>query len=168
MTIDYLEGCLTEEEKQEIQSVSSDIYIHFLVEKPGMSYAALDDLYGHIVIWLTSREVQAFINAVELLSIFCKIVKKIREYSNNKSIVRIDSEMKIIVHKKNTIIQVDNIMILKPENLNNLSSENEYLHLALSAIANGKLPKNKDIVISYDGEPHFETIEQYAERKNKK
>lgn len=167
MTIDYIEGCLTKEEEVEIQEVSSDLYVHFSPRKPGISNAALDELFGHVVIWLTSSEVQAFVNAVALSTAFYGIVKKIVEYGKKKAVVKLDSEMNMIVQKQNVIIQTNNIKILRPESTEELT-EDDYLRLALSVVAKEDLPDNVEIIISYDGKFHVETIDQYARRKMKR
>lgn len=166
MTIDYLEGCLTKEEEVEIQEISSELYVHFSSRKPGMSNAALGELFGHVVIWLTSSEVQALVNAVTLFTAFYSVVKKIVEFGKKKAVVKLDFEMNMIVQKQNVIIQANNIKILRPENTEELT-EDDYLRLALSVVANEDLPDNVEIIISYNGEFHVETIDQYARRKMK-
>ena len=166
MTIEYWEGSLSKEEEKVIRHTNSELYVHFFPRKPGMSYAAIGDLVGDITIWLTSSEVQAFVNAAAIFSAFYGVYKKISNFAKKKKVIKADSEIQMILQNQNIIIQSDNIKILRPESSDRMTEKN-YLLLALSVVANKDLPNDREVVISYDGEFHIETIDQYASRKMK-
>ena len=166
MTIEYWEGSLSKEEEEIIRQTNPELYVHFFPRKPGMSNSAIGDLFGDITIWLNTPEVQAFVNAISLFTAFYGIYKKITNYAKKKTVIKADSEIQMILQNQNIIIQSDNIKILRPESSDRMTEKN-YLLLALSVVANKDLPNDREVVISYDGEFHIETIDQYASRKMK-
>ena len=109
---------------------------------------------------------QAFVNAISLFTAFYGIYKKITNYAKKKTVIKADSEIQMILQNQNIIIQSDNIKILRPESTERIT-EKDYLLLALTVVAKKDLPNDREIVISYDGEFHIETIDQYASRKMK-
>lgn len=163
MIIECINGSLTKEEQLEIQNYSSEFEIEFDNREHVIINAALDELVGQVVVWLSSKEVTAIVNSIEIANAFFKIVNNIKKFTSERRITKLDTKL-AIQQSINVIIQIDNILIIQPEPD---ISVNQYLIDALTFVDKNSIPKKVEIIISYDNRLRIETIDQYARRKMK-
>ena len=165
MIIQYLEGSFSEEDLSIIKESNPDIEIDFASKKPCITNAALDVLVGEVIIFFNSTEVTAIIHSLELAGLVFTTIKTIIKCAKKKQVTILSTSAQNVKHM-NVIIQVDNVKILEPDNPESISL-NDYLSLALVAVTSPSMPKDRDIIISYDNDIYVETIDQYARRKMK-
>ena len=163
MIIECLNGVLTYEEQLYVLKESNILDIKFENREAKIINAALDELVGQIVIWLSSKEASAIVNTIGLTKAFLGVVKRIKEKTSEKTITKYDTKL-ALQQCINVIIQVDNIKILQPESK---ISTNKYLVDVLTFISDNHIPRKGEIIISYDTRIRIETIDQYARRKMK-
>lgn len=163
MIIECINGSLTKEEQLEIQNHASKFEIEFDNREHVIINAALDELVGQVVVWLSSKEVTAIVNSIEIANAFFKIVNNIKKFTSERRITKLDTKL-AIQQSINVIIQIDNILIIQPEPD---IPVNQYLIDALTFVDKNSIPKKVEIIISYDNRLRIETIDQYARRKMK-
>ena len=163
MIVEYLDGTLSEKEKIEIKDLPYK-YIRFSCYRPYFTNSAFDELIGQIIIWLSSDEVNAVVNA-EIAGVIFAVIRFIFAKTKQKKCTQLTYK-KQTLRPLNVIIKVDNVSILQPDNCDEISLE-DYLEMALSLVASTSSP-DVEMVISYNEGLHFETLEQYVSRKTNK
>lgn len=162
MIIEYLENSFSESEQKQIKDTFAKSNIEFCRKKPKIRQAAFDELFGQVVIFLSSNEVTAIVNGTALIGVIIGVIKYISNLAKKKRYTLLTNNSQSL-YPMNVIIQVENVKILKPEKLND-----EYLSVALSIACSDDIPKDCEIIISYDEKLRVETINQYVLRNLKK
>lgn len=86
MIIEYLENSFSENEQKQIINALNDSDIKFYSKKPVIRQGAFDELFGQVVIFLTSNEVTAFANGTALIGTILGSIKFISNFSKKKDI----------------------------------------------------------------------------------
>ena len=163
MIIEFLENSFSENDQKQIINALNDSDIKFCSKKPVIRQGAFDELFGQVVIFLTSNEVTAFANGTALIGTILGSIKFISNFSKKKRYTLLSRNSQSLC-PMNVIIQVENVKILQPEKPND-----EYLSAALVIACSDDIPKDCEMIISYDEKLFVETMNQYVLRKlNKK
>ena len=158
MLIEYYDNHITEKQKDEINSCCNNIEIEYERRNSRGRNASIDELAYDILVFLTSLEINSFLNFYSLCSMVTNVIKILQK--------NIDGSNKKETKKIN--VQIDNIKIIIPED----ASEDiikKFFKVATESANNMRSIENSDnseIIVSNDNENvRVESLEEYIDRK---